>query len=114
MNQQMWSTELHHQLATMSQIMRDVSRFITGNSGPSGCDIKHEVYFFIRLSELHMSYPGLQLRWELGLELAHGAISVIPLNENFGRNGCLLSHVLQAVSLWKQEITIDAWQKLIQ
>lgn len=47
------------------------------------------------------TYPVLQLRGELGLELAHGATGVISLNEDFGSDGSLLPHVLQAVSLWK-------------
>lgn len=51
-------------------------------------------------------YPGLQLGGELGLELAHGAVGIISLDEDFGSNGCLLPHVLQAVSLWKQKITM--------
>lgn len=53
-----------------------------------------------------VSYPGLQLRGELGLELAHGAICVISLDEDFGSDGRLLPHVLQAVSLWKQDVTV--------
>lgn len=42
------------------------------------------------------------------MELAHGAVGIISLNEDFGSDGCLLPHVLQAVSLRKkeQEITI--------
>lgn len=56
-----------------------------------------------------VSYPGLQLGGELGLELAHGAVGIISLNEDFGSDGCLLPHVLQAVSLWKQDITADTW-----
>lgn len=51
------------------------------------------------------SYPGLQLGGELGLELAHGAVGVISLDEDFGSDGRLLPHVLQAVRLWRQEIT---------
>lgn len=54
-----------------------------------------------------MSYPGLQLRGELGLEVAHGAVGVISLNEDFGSDGRLLPHVLQAVSLERQETTMN-------
>ena len=43
-------------------------------------------------------YPGLQLRGELGLELADSAIGVVSLDEHFGRDGWRLPHVLQAVS----------------
>lgn len=56
-----------------------------------------------------VSYPGLQLRGELGLEVAHSAVGIISLNEDFGSDGCLLPHVLQAVGLWKQEVTINTW-----
>lgn len=55
------------------------------------------------------TYPVLQLRGELGLELAHGATGVISLNEDFGSDGSLLPHVLQAVSLWKDKVTIETW-----
>lgn len=50
-----------------------------------------------------VSYPGFQLGRELGLELADGAVGVVPLDEDFGSDGCLLPHVLQAVSLEKTE-----------
>lgn len=46
------------------------------------------------------SNPGLELGGELGLELAHGAVGVVPLDEDLGGDGrLLLPHVLQAVSL---------------
>ena len=46
-----------------------------------------------------LPYPGLQLGGELGLELAHGAVGVVSLDEHLGSHGRLLPKVLQAVCL---------------
>jgi len=48
-----------------------------------------------------LPYPGLQLGGELCLELAHGAIGVVSLDEHLGSHGRLLPQVLQAVCLWR-------------
>lgn len=42
----------------------------------------------------HVSHLGLQLWRKLGLELAHGSVGVVSLNEDFGCDSRLLPHVL--------------------